>query len=196
CGAAYLPLDPDYPTERLRFMLEDAAPRIVLTSISVRERLPQAAHLLVLDEPETVAELQTYATRAPTDAERVAALHPHHPAYVIYTSGSTGTPKGVVNTHRNVVRLFETTRATFDFSASDTWTLFHSYAFDFSVWEIWGALLHGARLVIVPRWVARSPEAFRELLVREKVTVLNQTPSAFYRLMQADEEVGDGAGAV
>src|SRR5690606_21508219 len=105
CGAAYLPLDPDYPTERLRFMLEDAAPRIVLTSISVRERLPQAAHLLVLDEPETVAELQTYATRAPTDAERVAALHPHHPAYVIYTSGSTGTPKGVAVTHRGLPTL-------------------------------------------------------------------------------------------
>ncbi|MEU3831006.1 amino acid adenylation domain-containing protein, partial [Streptomyces sp. NPDC029080] len=112
--------------------------------------------------------------------------HPHHPAYVIYTSGSTGRPKGVVNTHHNVVRLFDATRRWFDFGPDDVWTLFHSYAFDFSVWELWGALLHGGRLVVVSYEVSRTPGAFLDLLAEHGVTVLNQTPSAFHQLAQAD----------
>src|SRR6185295_9636152 len=110
-------------------------------------------------------------------------------AYVIFTSGSTGQPKGVLITHRNVVRLFRATDHWFRFKPQDVWTLFHSYAFDFSVWEIWGALLYGGRLVVVPYQVSRSPEAFCELLSREQVTVLNQTPSAFRQLIQAEETV-------
>ncbi|MYV99667.1 amino acid adenylation domain-containing protein, partial [Streptomyces sp. SID3343] len=113
-------------------------------------------------------------------------LLPDHPAYVIYTSGSTGQPKGVVITHRNVVRLFDATRAWFDFGPDDVWTLFHSYAFDFSVWELWGALLHGGRLVVVPYEVSRTPGAFLDLLADEGVTVLNQTPSAFHQLASVD----------
>src|SRR5208283_1584686 len=105
-------------------------------------------------------------------------------AYVIYTSGSTGQPKGVLITHHNVVRLMRATADWFHFGERDVWTIFHSYAFDFSVWEIWGALLHGGRLVVVPHFVSRSPEAFYELLAAEKVTVLNQTPSAFHQLIQ------------
>ena len=109
-------------------------------------------------------------------------------AYVIYTSGSTGKPKGVLVSHYNVMRLFEATQAWYHFDERDVWTLFHSYAFDFSVWEIWGALLYGGRLVVVPYWVTRSPEAFYDLLGREQVTVLNQTPSAFRQLIRAERD--------
>ncbi|MET0397982.1 MAG: amino acid adenylation domain-containing protein [Longimicrobiaceae bacterium] len=119
---------------------------------------------------------------------------PDNLAYVIYTSGSTGTPKGVGVTHANVSRLFDATDDRFGFGEGDVWTLFHSYAFDFSVWEIWGALLHGGRLVVVPHEVSRSPEAFLELLRRERVTVLNQTPSAFNGLVRADEAASADGG--
>ncbi len=112
---------------------------------------------------------------------------PDLPAYVIYTSGSTGRPKGVVISHASVHRLFTATEPWFGFGADDVWTLFHSYAFDFSVWEIWGALLHGGRLVVVPYWESRSPEGFYRLLREERVTVLNQTPSAFRQLLWAEE---------
>ncbi|WP_147373520.1 non-ribosomal peptide synthetase, partial [Gemmobacter lutimaris] len=107
---------------------------------------------------------------------------PQNAAYVIYTSGSTGKPKGVCVEHRAAVRLFSTTGPLFGFDETDVWTLFHSFAFDFSVWEVFGALLHGGRLVIVPRVVTRDPGAFADLMLREGVTVLNQTPSAFQQL--------------
>src|SRR5262249_20305741 len=103
-------------------------------------------------------------------------------AYVIYTSGSTGAPKGVEVTHAQAVRLFDATRALGGFGADDVWTLFHSYAFDFSVWEVWGALLHGGRLVMVPRAVARSPRDLALVLPAWGVTVPTQTPPAFAAL--------------
>jgi amino acid adenylation domain-containing protein/non-ribosomal peptide synthase protein (TIGR01720 family) len=165
-GAAYLPLDPDYPEARVQLMVGDAKPAFVI----------RAETFDALDAPAHSPEI---------------AIDPEHPAYVIYTSGSTGTPKGVVVTHQNVVRLFDATARWYSFSATDVWTLFHSYAFDFSVWEIWGALLYGGRVVIVPRTIARSTPDFLALLADEKVTVLNQTPSAFYQLMQADAEHPD-----
>jgi non-ribosomal peptide synthetase component F len=112
-----------------------------------------------------------------------ARLTPQNLAYVIYTSGSTGNPKGVEITHGNVARLFRATAAWFDFTADDVWTLFHSYAFDFSVWELWGALSTGARLIVAPVDITRLTDAFYELLCRRNVTVLNQTPSAFQQLM-------------
>jgi non-ribosomal peptide synthetase component F len=107
-------------------------------------------------------------------------------AYVIYTSGSTGKPKGVMVCHANVSRLFAATQAWFHFDANDVWTFFHSYAFDFSVWELWGSLIYGGRLVVVSYLTSREPDTFLDLLACQQVTVLNQTPSAFRQLIQAE----------
>jgi len=164
-GAAYVPLDPAYPAERLAFALEDSGATLEITAADL--------------EDAAIAGCRTDRPSVPAD--------PGFPAYVIYTSGSTGRPKGVVVTHANVDRLFTATAPWFGFGADDVWTLFHSYAFDFSVWEIWGPLLHGGRLAVVPFWESRSPEGFYQLLCDEKVTVLNQTPSAFRQLLWAEE---------
>ncbi|MFE4393979.1 MULTISPECIES: amino acid adenylation domain-containing protein [Streptomycetaceae] len=184
-GAAYLPLDPDYPADRLAYMLADATPAALLTDRATAPRLPaHEVRQLLVDGPESAA-----FPAAPLEQhERTRPLRAEDTAYVIYTSGSTGRPKGVPVTHRNVVRLFGATDHWFGFGAEDVWTLFHSYAFDFSVWELWGALLHGGRLVVVPHLVSRDPAAFLDLLARERVTVLNQTPSAFYQLSAADRD--------
>ncbi|HJX28423.1 MAG TPA: amino acid adenylation domain-containing protein, partial [Thermoanaerobaculia bacterium] len=179
-GAAYLPLDPVYPAERLAFMLDDAAPAALIARREARDRLGAVARLPFLT-PEDRGE----GRESPVLAVRRSAL-PENLAYVIYTSGSTGRPKGVQVTHAQASRLFAVTRDLFDFGPDDVWTLFHSYAFDFSVWEIWGALLHGGRLVVVPQETAWSSAAFRELLAREGVTVLNQTPSAFAPLARLE----------
>ncbi len=190
-GAAYLPLDLDYPAHRLVFMLEDAEPGCVITTSEMAWRLPESARRLIIDEVETVEALQRSKADNPAEIERTRPFSPHSPAYIIYTSGSTGRPKGVIVTHQNVTRLFAATENWFDFRKDDVWTLFHSYAFDFSVWEIWGPLLHGGRLAVVSHLISRSPDEFLKFLVHHGVTVLNQTPSGFYQLMQADQENPD-----
>src|SRR4029077_12298615 len=150
-SGAYLPLDPGYPRERLGFMLSDACAPVLVTQAHLRARLPaHGGHVLCLDA-------DAHPTPPHPAAPPRSGLAPQHPAYVIYTSGSTGTPKGVVVTHQNVVRLFGATRHWFPFGPQDVLTLFHSYAFDFSVWELWGPLLHGGRLVVVPKMITRSP---------------------------------------
>jgi amino acid adenylation domain-containing protein len=182
-GGAYLPLDPAYPKERLAFALEDSRVGVVITEESLAADLPaHAAREVRLDADST--EIDRQSPESPG-----IEVTPDFPAYVIYTSGSTGRPKGVVVTHANASRLLAATDAWFGFGPDDVWTLFHSYAFDFSVWELWGALLYGGRLAVVPYWVSRSPTAFYELVRDERVTVLNQTPSAFRQLIWAEESI-------
>lgn len=181
-GGAYLPIDLAYPPDRMAYMLEDARAPVLLSQRSLADKIPtsQAKVLFIedlLEAPEPTAPAVFNA--APGSPEDLA--------YVIYTSGTTGKPKGSMITHRNVVRLFSQTEAWFGFGPRDVWTLFHSIAFDFSVWELWGALLYGGKLVVVPYLQSRSPKAFYQLLSEQRVTVLNQTPSAFRQLMSAEE---------
>ncbi|CAJ5869371.1 non-ribosomal peptide synthase [Burkholderia pseudomallei] len=189
-GGAYVPLDPAYASDRLRGIVEDSQPALVLADAVGRAALGELDGALPVIDPETDA---LRWREMPATNPEVASQHVHHLAYVIYTSGSTGRPKGVMVEHAQVVRLFGATQAWFGFDERDVWTLFHSYGFDFSVWELWGALLHGGRLVIVPTEVTRTPSAFFALLCAEGVTVLNQTPSAFQALMSAQEEREEAA---
>ncbi|MDJ0392782.1 amino acid adenylation domain-containing protein [Rhodococcus sp. G-MC3] len=185
-GAGYLPVDPAYPPGRIAFMLDDAQPLVGVTSSSPVDFVATVDFGAI-----PVLDLDTFDhdgmdRRMVTNEDRRAPLTPDNVAYVIYTSGSTGRPKGVAVTHRNVVQLFANTEETFGFESSDVWTMFHSYAFDFSVWEMWGPLLYGGTLVVVDYFTSRSPEGFRALLETEHITVLNQTPSAFYQLAEVD----------
>jgi amino acid adenylation domain-containing protein len=170
-GAAYVPLDPNQALERQNDILADAAPAAVLVQAKVAgwdDAIRQY----------TLAELPDDNHQAPASSPA-----PQDLAYVLYTSGSTGRPNGVQVTHNNVCRLFKSSQDWFGFDHTDVWTLFHSYAFDFSVWEIWGALFYGGRLVIPQRAVTRDPAGFAQLVCREGVTVLNQTPTAFNAVM-------------
>ncbi|MCP9955347.1 amino acid adenylation domain-containing protein [Actinomadura madurae] len=157
-GAPYVPIDPDHPDDRIAFMLADADPALVVR--------PEDVHVSGHD-----------------DGDLGLPIAPEHAAYVIYTSGSTGRPKGVVVSHQNVVWMVRALDEMCDIGPGDVRTLFHSYGFDLTVWELWGALLHGARLVVVPYEISRSPREFAELLAAERVTVMNQTPAALYQLM-------------
>ncbi|MFC9945665.1 non-ribosomal peptide synthetase [Streptomyces pratensis] len=195
-GGAYVPLDLAYPDERLEYILADAAPQVVLVDRGQRDRftrlltrLPDVpARVLVPgDEPPQADEPQS------TPGSGAAW---HDPAYVIYTSGSTGRPKGVVVPHSSVVTLLANTRPAMDFGPQDVWVQFHSYSFDFAVWELWGALTHGGELLVPEYGLTRSPVDFHRLVRERGVTVLNQTPSAFYQFIEADRHAEEPATAL
>ncbi|WP_228717991.1 amino acid adenylation domain-containing protein [Kitasatospora acidiphila] len=177
-GGVYVPMEPGYPAERLAHTAADAGLALVVTELADfpagRARLLHPAELAALADRFDAGPVPRHGS-------------PDDPAYVIYTSGSTGRPKGVVVTHRNVTSLIAGTSQDFRFGPADVWALFHSVAFDMSVWEIWGALTTGGRLVVVPSLVCRAPGEFHAQLAAERVTVLNQTPSAFAQLIEADQ---------
>ncbi|MBB3112261.1 amino acid adenylation domain-containing protein [Paenibacillus phyllosphaerae] len=178
-GGTYIPVDPNYPQERITFVMEDSQATHIITrskELSALDALRRIApELLIEEEPDKLDSVVL-----PNIVADVA--------YMIYTSGTTGQPKGVMVPPRNIMSLIEATEQEFRLTHRDVWTMFHSASFDFSVWEMWGSLLTGGHLVVVPRQTARSPYDFYELLAEKQVTVLNQTPSAFYALTKVDHE--------
>ncbi len=181
-GGAYLPIDPDYPADRISYILEDSGAALLATDQTGAFAFA-SARVNVLD----------FADEPPADSGLPDGRTPPVPlagagdlAYIIYTSGSTGRPKGVMIEHRNVVRLMINSRFPFEVDHTDVWSMFHSYCFDFSVWEMYGALLYGGRLVIIPRDVARDTRRFLRVLENERVTMLSQTPAAFYNLVHEE----------
>ncbi|MGS5021838.1 non-ribosomal peptide synthase/polyketide synthase [Paenibacillus sp. JJ1683] len=182
-GGAYVPVDPDYPEERIRFMIEDSGAPLLLIQKHLHEKTDFVGTRLELDD--FVWGDRGADSEGALDASNLEPISgPLNLAYVIYTSGTTGRPKGTLIEHKNVVRLLFNDKNLFDFGPSDTWTLFHSFCFDFSVWEMYGALLYGGKLVIVPPFTAKNPADFLALLGREQVTILNQTPTYFYQLLR------------
>ena len=181
-GGVYVPLEVDFPAERMEFMLREVGARLVLTSADTVERVP--------DGPWEKLDLNDLPQDGRHD-DPADPVGPDNGCYVIFTSGSTGHPKGTLVTHRNVTRLLQAIAAAgLTVDHNDVWTLFHSFAFDFSVWEMWGALSTGGRLIVVSHTTARDTEAFYELIHRERVTILSQTPSAFRQLETVDEQRG------
>ncbi|MGQ4444959.1 AMP-binding protein, partial [Streptomyces violaceoruber] len=186
-GGAYVPLDLAYPDERLEYVLADSASQVVLVTPEQRDRFAR-----LLDRANVPARLLVLGEEPPpTAAEPGPAAGWHDPAYVIYTSGSTGRPKGVVVPHSSVVTLLANTRPVMDFGPDDVWVQFHSFSFDFAVWELWGALTHGGELLVPDYGLTRSPVDFHRLVRERGVTVLNQTPSAFHRFAEADRHAGE-----
>ncbi|MCW3465930.1 non-ribosomal peptide synthetase [Chitinophaga nivalis] len=171
-GAVYVPVDPVYPAPRITYILQDGDSRLLLYDVPPAHPLPE--EVIPVDITQVNTALLTPYT---------AAVTPGQLAYVIYTSGTTGHPKGVLIEHRHVNRLLFNDADIYDFKETDSWSLFHSYCFDFSVWEMYGALLKGGRLVVVPKVVAQDALSFYDFLKQEKITVLNQTPTAFRSLL-------------
>ncbi|MCX4977117.1 non-ribosomal peptide synthetase [Streptomyces sp. NBC_00620] len=189
-GGAYVPLDLAYPDERLEYILADAAPQVVLVDRAQRDRFTE-----LLARAGVPARVLVQGDELPLDTTE-PEVGPHDPAYVIYTSGSTGRPKGVVVPHSSVVTLLANTRPDMDFGPHDVWVQFHSFSFDFAVWELWGALAHGGELLVPEYGLTRSPVDFHRLVRERGVTVLNQTPSAFYQFIEADRHAGEPVTAL
>ncbi|MEL7146684.1 MAG: amino acid adenylation domain-containing protein, partial [Bacteroidota bacterium] len=183
-GGAYLPIDIDYPDERIQYMVSDSGTQLLLTTAPPEKVAVYGISVLHLDEAKNVEN---------KDSAIGSVNEPADLCYVIYTSGTTGKPKGVMVNHTNVVRLLFNDGFQYDFNATDVWPMFHSHCFDVSVWEMYGALLYGGKLVIVPKQVARDTRLFLELLKNQSVTILNQTPTAFYNLNRQEQLSADAA---
>jgi amino acid adenylation domain-containing protein len=181
CGAVYVPMDIGHPGRRIRFTCEDAGVRLLIADDSVSRA--ELTGLRAISPARLIGSPPDAAAGRAVEEPGIDDL-----AYIIYTSGSTGAPKGVSVTHGNVLSLLESTLPRMGITSADVWSQFHSVTFDFSVWEIWGCLCSGGRLVVVPYFAARSPDDFLRLLATEGVTVLNQTPTAFGELSHALRE--------
>ncbi|WP_405510244.1 amino acid adenylation domain-containing protein [Streptomyces cyaneofuscatus] len=191
-GGAYVPLDLAYPDERLEYILADSAPQVVLVDPDQRDRFTR-----LLEKAGVAARVLVQGEENPPAADIAApVVSPQDPAYVIYTSGSTGRPKGVVVPHSAVATLLANTRPDMDFGPHDVWVQFHSFSFDFAVWELWGALAHGGELLVPDYALTRSPVDFHRLVRERGVTVLNQTPSAFHQFIEADLHAGEPVPAL
>ena len=177
-GGAYLPIDVDYPKERINYIIKDSGSKLILTNTNIEE--------LGISDAVVILSIEETLKKTDLDQKLKLVSKPSDLCYIIYTSGTTGKPKGVMLEHRNVVRLFCNDEFQFDFDSNDVWTMFHSHCFDFSVWEIFGALLFGGKLVIIPKSIAIDTLAYLEILKEEKVSILNQTPSAFYNLQNEE----------
>ncbi|MGX5211145.1 amino acid adenylation domain-containing protein [Streptomyces violaceus] len=185
-GGAYVPLDLAYPDDRLEYILADAAPQVVLVDREQRDRFTE-----LLARAGVPARVLVQGDELPAGDTTEPEVSWHNPAYVIYTSGSTGRPKGVAVPHSSVVTLLANTQPDMDFGPQDVWVQFHSFSFDFAVWELWGALAYGGELLVPEYGLTRSPVDFHRLVRERGVTVLNQTPSAFYQFIEADRLAGE-----
>lgn len=175
-GGVYLPIDPQYPHDRKQFMISDSGTAFVVTHNDLCRGI-EGKHSII----DIGLDAEFIADYSALDIQNVN--EPEDIAYIIYTSGTTGNPKGCMVSHRNVIRLMKNARHPFDFSAGDVWIVAHSYCFDFSVWEMYGALLYGGKLVVPAAEEVRNVQLFLGIVSRHKVTVLNQTPGAFYNFM-------------
>ncbi|MFB5944677.1 amino acid adenylation domain-containing protein [Albibacterium profundi] len=178
-GGAYVPIDPEYPIDRILYTIQDTQARVIITETGTLLSATEIENTqtILLDRED--ASIGKQAISSPE-----VTVKPENLCYIIYTSGSTGRPKGVMIEHRNVVRLFFNDSPLFDFNENDIWTMFHSFCFDFSVWEMYGALFFGGKVIVIPKSTAQDSAAYAELLEIKNVTVLNQTPSAFYLLQE------------
>ena len=185
-GAAYLPLDPDFPEARLEYMLADAAPLVTLTSNHLRARLPQNLAVLNLDSPETKALLDLQPATNPGQAERKAYLLPNHPAYVIYTSGSTGKPKGVMIEHRALSSFLFTMQEHSTFAPGDKHFAVTTIGFDISILELFLPLCHGATVMLAAKEDTSDPVRLSQLIRSANPSSLQATPSHWSLLLQED----------
>ncbi len=178
-GCCYLPINMQYPEDRVDFMLNDSNAKLLLgTQDSITD--------IEINLKKIDISLDNNDIYNHEDTDLGLKISPEDLIYIIYTSGSTGKPKGAMLCHRNVVRLFKNDKCLFDFNENDVWVMFHSVAFDFSVWEMYGALLFGGKLVLISDETAQDPKLFLNLIRSEHVTVLNQTPTYFYKLLKAE----------